>query len=129
MESVPTLLVVPARAESDEEIEPLLQTLVSLTTTAAESMVLVVDDRSPAPFAQMIEVAASELGCAYVLQQDGTGTSAAFNVGLIAASEHDMDVCLVAARPRPGLARLARPPARPAPAPTAAPRPWSAAPS
>jgi GT2 family glycosyltransferase len=99
VESVPTLLVVPARAESDEEIEPLLQTLVSLTTTAAESMVLVVDDRSPAPFGQMIEVAASELGCAYVLQQDGSGTSAAFNVGLIAAAEHDMDLCLVA----PGL--------------------------
>ena len=54
-------------------------------------MVLVVDDRSPAPQAQMIEVAAGELDCAYVLQQDGEGHSAAFNVGLAAAAEHGMD--------------------------------------
>jgi len=99
VDSVPTLVVVPARAESADEIEPLLQTLVSLTTTAPDAMVLVVDDRSPAPHAQLIEVAASELGCAYVLQQDGEGTSAAYNVGFSAAAQHDMDVCLVA----PGL--------------------------
>ena len=77
MESVPTLIVVPARAENAEEIEPLLQTLVSVTATAPDAMVLVVDDRSPAPQAQMIEVAATELDCAYVLQQDGEGDSAA----------------------------------------------------
>jgi GT2 family glycosyltransferase len=99
VESVPTLVVVPARAETADEIEPLLQTLVSLTTTAPDAMVLVVDDRSPAPHAQLIEAAASELDCAYVLQQDGDGTSAAHNVGLAAATQHDMDVCLVA----PGL--------------------------
>lgn len=96
VESVPTLIVVPARAENAEEIEPLLQTLISVTTTAPDAMVLVVDDRSPAPQAQMIEVAASELNCAYVLQQDGEGTSAAFNVGLSVAAEHGMDVCFVA---------------------------------
>ncbi len=73
MESVPTLIVVPARAENAEEIEPLLQTLVSVTATAPGAMVLVVDDRSPAPQAQMIEVASAELDCAYVLQQDGEG--------------------------------------------------------
>jgi GT2 family glycosyltransferase len=88
--------VVPARAESNEEIEPLLQTLVSLTTTAPDAMVLVVDDRSPAPQAQMIEAAADELNCAYVRQEDGEGVYAAYNVGLIAAAQHDMDVCLVA---------------------------------
>jgi GT2 family glycosyltransferase len=98
VESVPTLLVVPARAESAEEIEPLLQTLVSLTTTA-DAMILVVDDRSPAPQATLIEAAAIELDCAYVLQQDGEGTSAAINVGLSAASQHGLDVCLV----EPGL--------------------------
>ena len=42
-------LVVPARAESAEEIEPILQTLVSVTATAPDTMVLVVDDRSPRP--------------------------------------------------------------------------------
>ena len=96
MESVPTLIVVPARAENAEEIEPLLRTLVSVTATAPEAMVLVVDDRSPAPQAQMIEVAATELDCAYVLQQDGSGDSAAFNVGLSVAAEHGLDVCFVA---------------------------------
>ena len=99
MESVPTLLVVPARAESAEAIEPLLQTLVSLTTTAPGAMVLVVDDASPAPQAALIEAAANELDCAYVVQRDGEGSSAAFNVGLSAASQHGLDVCLVA----PGL--------------------------
>jgi GT2 family glycosyltransferase len=62
-------------------------------------MVLVVDDRSPAPYAQMLELASDELDCAYVLQQDGEGTSAAINVGLTAANDHGMDACLVA----PGL--------------------------
>jgi GT2 family glycosyltransferase len=96
VESVPTLLVVPARAENADEIELLLQTLVSLTTTAPGAMVLVVDDRSPAPQATLIEAAANELDCAYVLQQDGEGSSAAFNVGLSAAAQHGLDVCLVA---------------------------------
>ena len=96
MESVPTLIVVPARAENAEEIEPLLQTLASVTATAPGAMVLVVDDRSPAPQAQMIEVASAELNCAYVVQQDGEGRIAAFNVGLAVAAEHGMDCCLVA---------------------------------
>jgi glycosyltransferase involved in cell wall biosynthesis len=96
VESVRTLLVVPAHAESNEEIEPILQTLVSLTTTAPDAMVLVVDDRSSALQAQMIEAAADELNCAYVRQQDGEGVYAAYNVGLAAAAQHDMDVCLVA---------------------------------
>ena len=95
VEPDPTLIVVAARAESNEALEPLLQTLVSVTTTAPGAMVLVVDDRSPAAQAQLIEAAANELDCAYVMQQDGEGTSAAFNVGLAAAAQHDMDTCLV----------------------------------
>jgi GT2 family glycosyltransferase len=96
VEPVPTLIVVPARAENANEIELILQTLVSLTATATGAMVLVVDDRSPAQYAQMIEAAATELDCAYVLQQDGEGRSAAFNVGLSVALEHELDACLVA---------------------------------
>jgi GT2 family glycosyltransferase len=96
VEPVPTLIVVPARAETADDIEPILQTLVSITATAPGVVVLVVDDRSPAPQAQMIEAAATELDCAYVLQQDGEGRSAAFNVGLSVALEHGMDVCFVA---------------------------------
>jgi GT2 family glycosyltransferase len=99
VEPDPTLIVVAARAESNEELEPLLQTLVSITTTAPGATVLVVDDRSPAAQAQMIEVAATELECAYVMQQDGEGAPAAFNVGMSAAAEHGMDTCLVS----PGL--------------------------
>jgi GT2 family glycosyltransferase len=99
VESVPTLIVVPVRAERAEDIEPFLQTVASLRGTAPEALVLVVDDRSPAPHAQMLELAANELDCAYVLQQDGEGVSAAINVGLNAANGHDMDACLVA----PGL--------------------------
>jgi hypothetical protein len=90
----PTLIVVPVRAETSEEIDPILQTLVSVTTSAPGTMVLVVDDRSPAPQAQLIEAAAAELA-----QQDGEGHSAAVNVGLTVAVEHGMDACLVS----PGL--------------------------
>ena len=96
METVPTLITVPVRAERAEDIEPILQTLVSVRSTAPDAMVLVVDDRSPAQQAAMIELAAGELDCAYVLQQDGEGPSAALNVGLAAASDHGMDCCLVA---------------------------------
>lgn len=96
VEHPPSLIVVPARAESAEEIEPLLQTLVSITATAPGTMVLVVDDGSPAAQAQLIEAVATELDCAYVLQQDGEGSSAAFNVGLSVALEHGLDVCFAA---------------------------------
>ena len=97
MEPDPTLIVVAARAERTEDMDAVLETLVSVSATAPSAMVLVVDDRSPEPQAQMIEAAASELDCAYVMQQDGEGTSAAFNVGLAAAAEHGMDTCLVSA--------------------------------
>jgi hypothetical protein len=95
VESATPLIVVPVRADSAEEIEPILQTLVSISASAPNTMVLVVDDRSPAPECHMIEAAASELDYAYVLQRDGEGHSAAVNVGLAAAAEHNMDVCLV----------------------------------
>jgi GT2 family glycosyltransferase len=96
VESVPTLIVVPVRAERAEDIEPFLQTLVSASSTAPGAMVLVVDDRSPASQAQMLEAAANELDAAYVLQQDGEGVSAAINVGLNAAADHGLDACIVA---------------------------------
>jgi glycosyltransferase involved in cell wall biosynthesis len=92
VESVPTLITVPARAERAEDLEPILQTLVSVRSTAPDAMVLVVDDRSPAPQAEMIAAAAAELDCAHVVQEDGEGRYAAFNVGLAAAAQHGMDV-------------------------------------
>jgi GT2 family glycosyltransferase len=96
VEPDPTLIVVPVRAESAEELDPILQTLVSVGATAPTTMILVVDDRSPAPQAQLIEAACDELQCAYVLQEDGEGVSAAINVGLTVAGEHGMNACLVA---------------------------------
>jgi GT2 family glycosyltransferase len=99
VEEDPTLIVVPVRAETREEIDPILQTLVSLQASAPGTMALVIDDRSPAPQAQLIEAAAAELECAYVRQEDGEGHSAAVNVGLTVAVEHGMDACLVS----PGL--------------------------
>ena len=86
-----------------------------------------VDDRSPAPQAQMLEVAADELDCAYVLQQDGEGPSAALNVGLAAAARARHGRVPRRARARLRARRLARPPAAPAPAPTARPPPSPAA--
>src|SRR4051794_19598203 len=59
-------------------------------------MMLVIDDRSPDPQAQLLQAACDELQCAYVFQEDGEGVSAAINVGLTAAAEHGMDACLVA---------------------------------
>jgi len=99
VEHDPTLIVVPVRAETQEEIDPLLQTLVSLQASAPGTMTLVVDDRSPAPQGQLIEAAANELQCAHVVQEDGEGHSAAVNIGLAVAVEHGMDLCLVS----PGL--------------------------
>ncbi len=99
MEPDPTLIVVPVRAESADQLDPILQTLVSVGTTAPTTMILVVDDRSPSPQGQLIEAACDELQCAYVAQEDGEGVSAAINVGMTVANEHGMDVCLVS----PGL--------------------------
>jgi glycosyltransferase involved in cell wall biosynthesis len=91
------LITVPVRAQSDGEIDALLQTLVSLRATAPAATVLVVDDHSPDAQARMIALAAAELECAYVTLQDAEGRSAALNVGLTAAAGHGMDTCLVSA--------------------------------
>lgn len=98
VESPEVLIVVPARAESEAELDPVLQTLVALRATAADAMTLVVD-RSPGPQAAMIEIAAAEVGCAYAAHDPSESHSAALNVGLVNAPKHDMDACLFA----PGL--------------------------
>jgi hypothetical protein len=61
-------------------------------------MTLVVD-RSPGPQAALVQVAAGEVGCAYVAQDPAEGDSSALNVGLVNAPRHGMDACLFA----PGL--------------------------
>jgi hypothetical protein len=95
VEAPSVLIVVPARAESDAELDPLLQTLVALRSTAPDAMTLVVD-RSPGQQAAMIEVASGEVGCAYVAHDPAESHSSALNVGLVNAPKHDMDACLFA---------------------------------
>jgi len=89
------LIVVAARAESDADLDPVLQTLVALRTTAPEAMTLVVD-RSPGPQGKMVEIAAGEVGCAYAAHDPAASDAAAYNVGLINAPKHGMDACLFA---------------------------------
>lgn len=92
------LIVVPACAAGEAELDPLLQTLVALRSTAPDAMTLVVD-RSPRRQAAMVQIAASELGCAYAAHDGAQSRSSALNVGLLNAPRHGMDACLFA----PGL--------------------------
>jgi hypothetical protein len=106
VEAPAVLIVVPARADSEAELDPLLQTLAALRATAPEAMVLLVD-RSPAVHASMLELAAGELDCAYVAHADGDSDTGSLNVGLTAAAGHGMDACLFAGGlvPDPGWLR------------------------
>jgi len=88
---------VSARAESAEDLDLHFQTLASLRSGAARAPVLVVDDRSPAEHAQVLELACQELGCTYVTHDEGQGRSAGLNVGLTVSLEQGMDACFVAA--------------------------------
>jgi GT2 family glycosyltransferase len=98
VEAPSVLIVVPARATGEAELDPLLQTLVALRSTAPDAMTLVID-RSPGPQAAMIEIAAAELGCAYAAHDPAANEASALNVGLVNAPKHGMDACLFA----PGL--------------------------
>lgn len=98
VEAPSVLIVVPARAAGEAELDPLLQTLVALRSSAPEAMTLVID-RSPGPQAAMVEIAAAELGCAYAAHDPSASRGSALNVGLINAPKHGMDACLFA----PGL--------------------------
>jgi hypothetical protein len=97
VDSPSVLIVVSPRAESEAELDPVLQTLVAARSTAPDAMVLVVD-RSPEGRAAMLKVAAAELQCAYAAAGTEHAT-AALNIGLRAAAGHGMDLALLA----PGL--------------------------
>jgi GT2 family glycosyltransferase len=107
VEAPSVLIVLPARAESEAELDPVLQTLVALRSTAADAMTLVVDQSPPAQ-AAMVEIAASELGCAYVAHDPSDGRSSALNVGLVNAPRHGMDACLFAGGQIPDAGWLGR---------------------
>jgi GT2 family glycosyltransferase len=99
LEPAGVLITVPARAESTDDLELHFQTLASVRASAPDAAVLVVDDRSPAEQAQMLELACGELGCTYVMNDEGKGPSSGLNVGLAVALEQGMHACFVA----PGL--------------------------
>jgi len=92
----PTVAIVPAFLRSDDDLDVLLRCLVSLAETAPEAQVLIVDDHSPAErLAMHTEVAADELGMAFVRKDDNTGFAATVNVGLEVARDRGMDALLV----------------------------------
>ena len=94
MDSPSVLIVVSPRVDTEAALDPVLQTLAAVRGTAPDAMLLVVD-RSAGAHADLLKLAADELGCAYA-PADTDGESAALNVGLRAAVAHDMDVALVA---------------------------------
>jgi GT2 family glycosyltransferase len=94
--SVPALAIVPSFVRTEQDLEVMLRCLVSLTVTAPELEVLVVDDASPA--ANLIDqfaAVAPELGCELVRKPENTGFSATVNVGLRRALEWGQDAVLV----------------------------------
>jgi O-antigen biosynthesis protein len=94
--SVPTLAIVPTYLRAEPELEVLLKCLVSLQASAPDAQVLVVDDHSPdAELARLAELAAGELGMAFVRKDENSGFSATVNVGLEVARASGADAVLV----------------------------------
>src|ERR1700759_2427249 len=94
VDSPSVLIVVSPRAESEAELDPILQTLVAARGSGPDAIVLAVD-RSAEARPALLKVAATELQCAYA--PAGTeGATAALNVGLRAAVGHGMDLALLA---------------------------------
>jgi GT2 family glycosyltransferase len=92
----PLVAIVPTYLRSDGDLDVLLRCLVSLAETAPEAQVLVVDDHSPVErLALQTEVAADELGMAYVRKDENSGFAATVNVGLEVARARGMDALLV----------------------------------
>ena len=94
--SCPALAIVPTFLRSQEELDVVLRGLVSLRHTAPDATVLVVDDHSPAEdLARLLELAADELGAAFVRADANAGFATTVNVGLELALANGMDAVLV----------------------------------
>jgi GT2 family glycosyltransferase len=94
--SVPTLAIVPTYLRTEEDLEVLLRCLVSLSVTAPELELLVVDDASPA--AEQVSQLANvlpELGGQLLRKSENSGFSATVNVGLGRALDWGQDALLV----------------------------------
>ncbi len=99
MESVrPTLAIVPNFLRTREELEVVLRCLVSLwtTTDSANTVVMVVDDCSPAQdLVDELEIAIHELGFMLHRRPENGGFAKAVNVGLERALDAEADAVLV----------------------------------
>jgi GT2 family glycosyltransferase len=92
----PTLCVIPTFLRREEELEVVLKCLVSLSATAPDANVLVVDDRSPERgMVENLKLICGELGFDFVEQPQNSGFSRTVNVGLRRALIHGQDAVLV----------------------------------
>jgi GT2 family glycosyltransferase len=94
--SVPSLAIVPTYLRTEQDLEVLLRCLASLSATAPELELLVVDDCSPnAGLVDQLALIVPELGGELVRKPENTGFSATVNVGLRRALEWGQDALLV----------------------------------
>jgi GT2 family glycosyltransferase len=94
--SVPSLAIVPSYLRTEQDLEVLLRCLVSLSVTAPELELLVVDDASPAAeLVDQVALVLPELGGELLRKPENSGFSAAVNVGLGRALEWGQDAVLV----------------------------------
>jgi GT2 family glycosyltransferase len=92
----PTLCIVPTFLRSEEELEVLLKCLVSLSATAPDAEVMVVDDHSPERgLVDTLALICQELGFELVAQPENAGFSRTVNVGLRRALTAGRDAVLV----------------------------------
>jgi GT2 family glycosyltransferase len=92
----PTLCVIPAFLRNEGELEVLMKCLVSLSATAPDAKVLVVDDHSPERgLVDTLGLICDELGFELVRKPENTGFSPTVNVGLRQALIAGYDACLV----------------------------------
>lgn len=94
--SVPPLAIVPTYLRSEEDADVLLRCLATLSVTAPELELLVVDDASPATaLVDQLALVMPELGGELHRKPENSGFSATVNVGLRRALEWGQDAVLV----------------------------------
>jgi GT2 family glycosyltransferase len=92
----PTLCIIPTFLRTQEELEVLLKCLVSLSATAPDAEVMVVDDYSPERgLVDTLALICDELGFELVTQPENAGFSRTVNVGLRRALTAGQDAVLV----------------------------------
>jgi GT2 family glycosyltransferase len=94
--SVSSLAVVPTYLRTADDLEVLFRCLVSLSVTAPELELLVVDDQSPDQrLVDQLAAVLTELGGELIRKAENTGFSSTVNVGLRRALEWGQDAVLI----------------------------------